>query len=73
MQLNHYFTKSFKEYGMKRAKGDVFFEINPHDEEYFYLHEMENTSVDFSAYKFLIKLKKSQLNNKSKDQDENNQ
>ena len=25
MQLNHYFTKSFKEYGMKRAKGDVFF------------------------------------------------
>jgi hypothetical protein len=67
MQLNHYFTKSFKEYGMKRAKGDVFFEINPHDEEYFYLHEMENTSVDFSAYKFLIKLKKSLLNNKSKD------
>lgn len=52
---------------MKRAKGDVFFEINPHDEEYFYLHEMENTSVDFSAYKFLIKLKKSLLNNKSKD------
>lgn len=57
MQLNHYFTKSFKEYGTKKAKGDVYFEINPHDEEYFYLHEMENTSVDCSAYKFLIKLK----------------
>ena len=52
---------------IRLAKGDVFFEINPHDEEYFYLHEMENTSVDFSAYKFLIKLKKSLLNNKSKD------
>lgn len=57
MQLNHYFTKSFKEYGMKKAKGDVYFEINPHDEEYFYLHEMENTAADYSAYKFLIKLK----------------
>ena len=57
IQINHYFTKSYKEYAMKRAKGDVYFEINPHDEEYFYLHEMENTCVDYSAYKYLIKLK----------------
>ncbi|HCJ08065.1 MAG TPA: glycosyltransferase family 92 protein [Lachnospiraceae bacterium] len=57
IQINHYFTKSYKEYAMKRAKGDVYFEINPHDEEYFYLHEMENTDVDYSAYKYLVKLK----------------
>lgn len=57
IQINHYFTKSYKEYAMKKSKGDVYFNINPHDEEYFYLHEMENTAVDFSAYKYLIKLK----------------
>lgn len=57
IQINHYFTKSYKEYAMKRAKGDVYFKINPHDEEYFYKHEMKCTSVDYSAYKYLIKLK----------------
>lgn len=57
IQINHYFTKSYEEYRMKRTKGDVYFKINPHDEEYFYLHENENTSVDYSAYKYLIKLK----------------
>lgn len=57
IQINHYFTKSYQEYSMKRAKGDVYFIINPHDEEYFYLHELENTSTDYSAYKYLIKLK----------------
>ena len=57
IQINHYFTKSYKEYAIKKAKGDVYFKINPHDEEYFYLHEMENTSVDYSAYKYLVQLK----------------
>lgn len=58
IQINHYFTKSYKEYAMKRAKGDVYFKINPHDEEYFYEHEMKCTSVDYAAYKYLNKLKK---------------
>ncbi len=58
IQINHYFTKSYKEYAIKRSKGDVYFEINPHDEEYFYEHEMKCTSTDYSAYKYLIKLKK---------------
>lgn len=57
IQINHYFTKTYKEYAMKRAKGDVYFKINPHDEEYFYEHEMKCTDVDYSAYKYLIKLK----------------
>lgn len=57
IQINHYFTKSYKEYAVKRAKGDVYFKINPHDEEYFYEHEMKCTSTDYSAYKYLIKLK----------------
>lgn len=57
IQINHYFTKSCEEYASKRAKGDVYFKINPHDEDYFYEHEMKSTSVDYSAYKYLIKLK----------------
>lgn len=57
IQINHYFTKTYKEYILKKAKGDVYFEINPHDEEYFYEHEMKCTNIDYSAYKFLIKLK----------------
>ncbi|MGF0143433.1 glycosyltransferase family 92 protein [Sharpea azabuensis] len=56
-QINHYFTKTFEEYKFKRSRGDVFFKINPHDEEYFFLHENENVSVDFTAYKYMIKLK----------------
>lgn len=57
IQINHYFTKSYEEYIMKRAKGDVYFKINPHDEEYFYEHEMKCISTDYSAYKYLMKLK----------------
>lgn len=57
IQINHYFTKSYKEYAMKRAKGDVYFKNNPHDEAYFYEHEMKCTSTDYSAYKYLVKLK----------------
>ncbi len=57
IQINHYFTKSYEEYEMKKSKGDVYFQINPHDEEYFYEHEMKCTSNDYSAYKYLIKLK----------------
>jgi len=35
----------------------VYFEINPHDEEYFYEHEMKCTSTDYSIFKYLVKLK----------------
>ena len=57
IQINHYFTKSYKEYQEKKSKGDVYFKLNPHDEEYFYLHEKKCVDVDFSGYKYLIKLK----------------
>ena len=63
IQLNHYFTKSYQEYVMKRSKGDVFFKTNPHDEEYFYFHENLCTAQDHSAYKYLIQLKQ-QMNRK---------
>lgn len=57
IQINHYFTKSYMEYAAKRAKGDVYFKINPHDEEYFFHHEMKCMAVDHAADKYLIRLK----------------
>lgn len=63
IQINHYFTKSYCEYAQKKSKGDVYFNINPHDEEYFFLHEQKCTATDYSAYKYLIKLKKAMQTN----------
>ena len=57
VQINHYFTKSYMEYADKKNKGDVYFVDNPHDEEYFYKHEMLCTDVDYSAYKYIVRLK----------------
>ena len=56
IQINHYFTKTYEEYLAKKAKGDVYFTINPHDEVYFYEHEMKNQGVDYRIFKYLIKL-----------------
>lgn len=57
IQINHYFTKSYDEYRQKMSKGDVFFKMNPHTEQYFYDHEKWCMATDYSAYRFLIKLK----------------
>lgn len=57
ISINHYFTKSYQEYADKKRKGDVYFAVNPHDEAYFYHSEMPCRQVDYSAYRFLIKLK----------------
>ncbi len=57
IQINHYFTKSYGEYLEKKSKGDVYFKINPHDEEYFYYHEQKCGDTDYTIYKYLIKTK----------------
>lgn len=59
VQINHYFTKSYSEYSRtKQVRGDAVFQKNPHDEQYFFLHEEKCTATDYSAYRFLIRLKK---------------
>lgn len=58
IQINHYFTKSYQEYVEKKNKGDVYYKINPHDEDYFYRHEMLCKSTDYHIFKYMIKLKK---------------
>ena len=57
IQINHYFSRTYNEYLNKISRGDAFFKINPRNEEYFYEHEINNTAVDYSAYRYLIKLK----------------
>ena len=58
-QINHYFSKSFDEYMLKCAKGDVLFQINPHDEDYFYAHEKNCVSTDSAILKYMVRLKRS--------------
>lgn len=57
IQINHYFTKSFNEYLKKAGRGDVFFAKSHYDQKFFYWHEMKCTSVDYSAWKYIIQLK----------------
>ena len=57
IQINHYFTKSLNEYIEKSRRGDAVFKTNPRDMEYFYEHDNPSTVPDYSAYKYLKKLK----------------
>lgn len=58
IQINHYFTKSYEEYVKKKTKGDVYFEMNPHDDEYFYHHDRLSQGSDYNIVKYLVPLKK---------------
>lgn len=57
IQINHYFSKSLKEYSEKCSKGDVYFKTNPHDIEYLEAHEKKCTGTDYSIYKYVLRLK----------------
>lgn len=61
VQINHYATKSYDEFKMKKNKGDVFFKINPHDEAYFHRLNRRCNSLDYSIYNWLVLLKKNIL------------
>lgn len=59
IQINHYFNKSLYEYmNRKSNKGNAYtgtYDI--YNTDYFFAHEEMNGSVDYSAYKYLVKLK----------------
>ena len=57
IQINHYLLKSYNEFKQKKSKGDVYFEFNPHDEEYFNYHEHYSQSADFHILRYVSKLK----------------
>ncbi len=58
IQINHYFTKSYEEYLDKKKRGDVYFKIDPKDDEYFYKHDELCQGTDYTIYKYMIKLKR---------------
>ncbi len=66
IQINHYWSKGWDVYNNKRSwQGDVFFKENPKKNiNYFIEHEINNTSVDYSIYRYLLILKWKLLNSK---------
>ena len=58
IQINHYWSKGWDVYDKKRQKTDAFFKKNPKSEMwYYYAHEMQNISADYSIARYFIKLK----------------
>lgn len=56
LQINHYFTKSKHEYIFKKTKGDVYFKVNPHDDEYFKYHNEKCSAIDERIQQYLPSL-----------------
>jgi hypothetical protein len=58
IQINHYVTKSYKEFwDIKNSRGNVFFKKNGYIDDFFFAHDKPATFPDYSAYKYLVKLK----------------
>ena len=58
IQINHYWSKAWDVYEKKRRMTDVFFKENPKiNLSYFYEHEYENRSVDYTIFRFIMQLK----------------
>jgi len=57
IQINHYWTKSYKEYEKKSARGSAFHKKNWKTIDSFFENDGRCTAVDYSAYKYLVKLK----------------
>lgn len=57
IQINHYYTKSWQEYQVKKQRKSVYHKYNTHTNNAFFEHEMKCRDTDHSAYKYLIKLK----------------
>lgn len=53
VQLNHYIVKSYSEFTVKKARGDVFYKLSSINEEYFRKYDILATEVDLSAQNFL--------------------
>lgn len=59
IQINHYWSKGWDVYNNKRLwKGDVYFKDNPKKNIYYFIaHEINNTSCDYSIYRYILMLK----------------
>lgn len=58
IQVNHYWSKAWDVYEKKRRMTDVYFKENPKlDMSYFYYHEYNNRTSEYTIYRFLMQLK----------------
>lgn len=58
IHINHYIIKSYSEYLEKKAKrGGGVHDISMHNMDYYFRNEMNSQTADYSAYKYLVKLK----------------
>ena len=58
IHINHYLIKSYEEYFEKKAKrGGGVHDVGMHSLDYYFRNEMNCQSSDYSAYKYLVKLK----------------
>lgn len=59
IQINHYWSKTFAEYIDRKSKRKrAYNNESVYDMDYFLKHEMKNTSVDYTIYKYIIELKR---------------
>lgn len=58
IQINHYWSKAWNVYDMKRQMTDVYFKENPKKNlSYFLWHENQNTQSNYLIFRFLMQLK----------------
>lgn len=57
VQINHYYTKSYKEYLDKISRGDAFYADSLHKMEAFFNCEKKAVYADYHAYKYLNQMK----------------
>lgn len=58
VQINHYLIKTYQEYIDKKAKrGGGVHDVSMHNMDYYFRNEMRCQKEDYSAYKYLVKLK----------------
>lgn len=56
--VNHYWTKAWNLYKGKIKRGDAWYASNPREDyQYFFQTEDENTEVDYTICRFLIRMK----------------
>lgn len=58
IHVNHYWTKAWNVYKGKIMRGDAWYATNPRENyQYFFETEDENTEVDYTICRFLIRMK----------------
>lgn len=58
IQINHYITKSYREFCEKGKRGSAFAKSHVKDDAYFFAHENQAQSTDYHIFKYIVRLKR---------------